>query len=254
MANDYYNEFDEDQVNKLYKKRKKKKLKRRFKLLIVFLILLVVIGYFVTDLSKVKNIKVTGNSNVKDSKIIEASELNNSSFYLLINKSKVAKKIEEISLIKDASISYDLLGNVTIKVEESKQVAYCVINKKTYILDELGDVVQTKDSKVKEKLKSTPRLSKFKSLKFLKEFAKEYAKVPSIIKSQTSDIIYAPKKSDTNRVRFILNNGKELIVRLDDMAEELSKFPIEAYMSKYDNKCTFDFYGDNIYMKDCGDK
>lgn len=252
MKRDFnYNEYDENQVDKLFKKKKKKKLKRKVKILTFLFCIVIIIAYFVSDLSKVKSIEVIGNKEVSSKLIEEASAINNKTIFLLMNKGKIEENIKELALIKKANVSFDLLGNVTIEIEESKKVAYCVIENKTYVVDELGKVVETTDPNVKETLKSCPRLSDFVSLDFLKEFSKEYAKVPELIKTLTSDIVYSPLTADESRVIFILDNGKKLIVRVEDMADELMRFPYEAYMVSYQNKCEFDFSGDFIYMRDC---
>ncbi len=253
MKEDIYDEYSEDQVRKLYKKRKKLKLKRRFKLFVIFALSFIIGGYFISDLSKVKSISIVGNTSVESSTIEKASSLNKKTTYLFINKGDVEDKIKSLPLIKKANVYYDVLGNVTIEIEESKQVAYCVINGKTYVLDELGSVVETKDKNIKEKLKSFPKLSKFKDLKFLKKFSKEYPQVPDVIKGQTSDIVYSPKKADETRIRFILDNGKELIVRLESMVDVLNKFSFEANMNINSDKCTFDFNGSHVYMSKCKD-
>lgn len=249
--NYYYNEHDENQVTKLFKKKKKKKIKRKIKILCFLLLLILIVYYFLSDFSKVKSIEIIGNDDVSSSLIEETSTLNNETIYLFINKKKVENHIKNLPLIKKANVSYDLFGHVTIEIEESKKVAYCTIQKTTYVLDELGKVVETEDENIKETLKSCPKLNGFLDLDFLKTFAKEYANVPELIKTQTSDIIYSPANADQSRIEFILDNGKKLIVRVDNMAKELSNFPYEAYMTIYENKCEFDFYGDNVYIREC---
>lgn len=247
----YYNEHDENQVKKLYKKKKRKKLKRKFKVICCLLILTIICGYFLSGLSKVKSIKIIGNKDVSSKLIEQTSQITKNTTYLFMSTKDIESSIKQLPLIKKANVSYDLLGNVTIEIEESKKVAYCIINKKTYVIDELGDVVEAKDKSVIETLKSCPRLSGFKTLKFLKSFGKEYASVPELIKSQTSDIIYSPLKSDETRIKYVLDNGKVLIVRVEDMADELTRFPYEAYMIEKKDVCEFNFIGDKIYMKEC---
>ncbi len=249
-----YNRNPVKKINRKYKrKNKKRKLKKQVKILIIILLLSIICGYFFSDLSKVKTIKVVGNSDVSSDTIITSSNIDTKTIYIFINKDKTEEKIKALPLIKKASVSYNVFGDVTIEIEESQQVAYCVIDEKTYVLDELGSVVETDDDSIKEKLKSCPKLSNFDSLEFLQTFAKEYAKVPSLIKNQTSDIIYSPLNADETRIRFVLDNSKELIVRVEDMADELSRFPFEAYMIEKADKCYFDFYGDHIYPSDCDD-
>ena len=247
----YYNEHDENQVTKLYKKKKKKRLKRKVKVFCFLVVILIVAGYFISDLSKVKSIKIVGNNDVSKESIEEASGITKQSTYLLIDKSKAEKAIKKVALVKKAEVTDDILGNVTIRVEESDKVAYCVIGKKTYVIDELGSVVEAKDESVIETLKTSPKLSNFKTLKFLKTFAKEYAQIPELIKNETSDIIYAPEDADETRIEFVLDNGKKLIVRVEDMADQFSRFSYEAFMTTYDNKCEFEFLGGKVYMRDC---
>lgn len=138
----YYNEHDENQVTKLYKKKKKKKLKRKFKVFCLFVVILLIVGYFVSDVSKVKTISVVGNKDVNKESIKEAAGITKQTTYLFIDKSKVEDAIKQVALVKKAEVTYDILGNVTIKIEESNKVAYCVIDKKTYVIDELGSVVE----------------------------------------------------------------------------------------------------------------
>lgn len=252
MKNNFnYNEYDENQVDKLFKKKKKKKLKRKVKIITFLFFIVLIIAYFVSDFSKVKSIEIIGNKEVSTKLIEEASAINKETIYLFMNKSKIEESIKELALVKKANVSYDIFGNVTIEIEESQKVAYCVIDNKTYVIDELGKVVDTNDPNIKETLKAFPRLNDFDSLDFLKAFAKEYSKVPELIKTLTSDIIYSPQAADESRVIFILDNGKKLIVRVEDMADELTRFPYEAYMLSYADKCEFDFSGDFIYMRDC---
>lgn len=247
----YYNEHDVNQVDKLYKKKKKKKLKRKVKILCFLLFLLMIAGYFVSDLSKVKSIKIIGNKEVSSKLIKEASSITKDSIYLFIDKDKSADNIKKLALVKKADISYDIFGNITIEIEESNKVAYATIENKTYVIDELGKVVETKDENIKETLKSCPKLVHFDSLDLLKQFAKEYANVPELIKTKTSDIIYSPQPSDETRVEYILDNGKKLIVRIENMADELTRFPFEAHMIQNPNACEFNFYGKNIYLTKC---
>lgn len=247
----YYNEHDENQVKKILKAKKKKKLKKKIKILIVLMIFILIGIYFCSDFSKVKSIQVIGNDEVKKEKIIENISINEDSIYLFVDKKKIIQEIKDLGMIKRANVSIDFLGNVTIEIEEAEKIAYCEIDKKTYLIDELGGVVETTDKEIIKSLQSCPRLLKFKDLKFLKTFAKEYIQIPELIKSQTSDIVYAPLDSDSTRLEFVMDNGKTLYLRTEDMVEQLQKFDYEAFMTAYSDRCVFSFEGKHIYMKKC---
>lgn len=247
----YYNEHDENQVEKILKTKKKKKLKRRFKVLL-FLIFFVLIGYyFLSDYSKVKSIEVSGNDDIVTEDILDNISINKQSIYWFVNTGKIEDEIKDMPLVKKVNVSKDLLGNVRIEIEEAETVAYCVIDKKTYVIDELGRVIETQDQKMIENLQSCPRLTKFKDVQFLKNFAKEYVKIPELIKNQTSDIIYDPQKADETRLKFIMVNGKVMYLRVEEMAKQLAKFDYEAFMTAYSDRCVFRFEGEHVYMEKC---
>ena len=247
----YYNEHDENQVKKILKTKKKKKLKKRIKILFVLIVLTVIGAYFLSDYSKVQSIKVVGNEELKEKTIIENISINKNTIYLFIDRKGVAQEVKDLGMVKRANVSVDFLGHVTIEIEEAEKVAYCEIGKKIYLIDELGGVVETNDKNIIESLQSCPRILKFKDLKFLKTFAKEYIQIPELIKSQTSDIVYDPNELDETRLKFVMDNGKILYLRTEDMVEQLKKFDYEAYMTQYSKKCVFSFEGKYIYMKDC---
>lgn len=243
----YYNEHDENQVKKILKSKKKKRLKRRMKILCVFIILALIGYYLMSDLSKVKSIEVKGNVEVKTEDIIKQSSLTKESCYMFVNKSQIADKIKSMGMIKKIDVSVDLIGHVVIEVEEAKKVAYCEIGKKTYVIDEMGNVNETKDKALIASLQSCPRFLGFKDEKFLKEFAKEYVQVQSLIRNQTSDIVHDPKKADETRMKFIMDNGKILYVRVEDMVKQLNSFDYEANIVQDKKNCTFSFEGKYVY-------
>lgn len=247
----YYNEHDENQVEKILKTKRKKRLKRRFKILLFLLVFVLIGGYFLSDYSKVQSIQIVGNEDVKSEDILKNISIGDQTIYWLVNTHKIEQEIKMIPLIKKVNVSKDWFGHVKIEIEETQRVAYCVIDKKTYVIDELGSVIETDDQKMIESLQSCPQLSGFKNLEFLKTFAKAYVEIPELIKNQTSDILYAPEESDETRLKFIMVNGKILYLRVEDMVEQLSRFDYEAFMTVYNDRCEFSFEGEHVYMKKC---
>lgn len=247
----YYNEHDEDQVKKILVTKKKKRLKRRIKVLLFLVLFAIIGGYFLSDYSRVQSVTVIGNEEVKSEDIIKTSKLNKNTIYLFANCSQIGKRIKALPLIKKASVRKDWLGNFVIEIEEADKIACCTIGDQTYVIDELGDVVETNDQQVIASLQSTIKLTGFKSVDFLKEFAKQYVQIPELIKSQTSDIIYEPKGTDTTRLKFLMDNGKVLYLRVEDMVDQLKRFDYEAFMTAYSDRCQFSFEGQHVYMEKC---
>ena len=206
----YYNEHDESQVEKILKTKKKKKIKRRVKILLFLMIFIMIGAYFMSDYSRVQSITIVGNDEVKSEDILEKISVSKKSIYLLVNTGKIEDEVKSIPLVKKTSVTKDLFGHIRIEIDEADKVAYCVINKITYVIDELGNISETTDSKMIESLQSSPQLIGFKDVKFLEKFAKQYIRIPELIKNQTSDIIYSPKSADESRMKFLMVNGKVL--------------------------------------------
>ena len=72
----YYNEHDENQVDKILKNKKKKKLKRKIKVLLVLLIFILIGAYFLSDYSKVQSIQVVGNDEIDSQDILNKVSIN----------------------------------------------------------------------------------------------------------------------------------------------------------------------------------
>lgn len=248
----YYNEHDENQVKKILKNKKKKRMKRKINIILIFLVMILISSYFISDYSKVQSIEVNGNDHIETKLILENISINDDSIYLFIDKKNTEKEIKKLGLVKKTKVSCDLFGHVSIDIEEAEAVAYCTIDKKTYVIDELGKVSKTNDKKLIEELKTTPRIVDFPDLKFLKTFAKEYVKIPELIKNKTSDISYAPKKYDETRIEFLMVDGRKLYLRVEDMVEQLEVFDYEANIETYKDKCIFSFEGKGkIYALPC---
>ena len=248
----YFNEHDENQTQLLRKKKKKKKIKRKIKIVIVLFLLLLLTGYFVSDYSRVQAIMIEGQQEVSKEDIMDAISVHKGDILLFVNTGQVEDEILQLPFVKKVKVTKSLAGSVHIEIEEAQKVAYCVIGKKTYIIDELGHVSETKDKDLIASLQSTPRITQFKDLKLLKQFAKEYVKIPEIVKSQTSDILYDPQEADETRLKFIMDDGKILYLRIEDMADQLNnRYDYVANKEAFKNKCVFSFEGNYVYMKDC---
>ena len=247
----YYNEHDENQVNKILKTKKRKKLKRRLKVFLYIIIIGLICAFFVSDYSKVKSIQVEGNKDIASKDILNHITIDEDTYFFFVNKKAVASQVKEMGMIKKAVVSVDLIGNVKIYIEEADKVAYSEMAGVTYVIDELGGVSITEDQKVIQELHSCPKISKFTELELLETFAKEYVKIPDLIKTQTSDILHEPKDNDPTRLKFIMDNGKILYLRIEDMAEQLNRIDFEAFMTGFSDRCTFSFEGDYIYTEGC---
>ncbi|MBP2031436.1 cell division protein FtsQ [Clostridium algifaecis] len=132
--------------NELILNRRRRKRIRKIFLLFIFLIsvlfiLLIKLPYF-----NIKNIKVYGNKNIQDNKIIELSNIykGNNIFYINLNSSK--KNILSDPYIDKVTITRKLPSQININVVERDAVFYININKDFYVINEDGIVLQKRDS------------------------------------------------------------------------------------------------------------
>lgn len=242
-----YNDYDEDQVQEILKKRKQKKRKKRRRIVMIFCIFLAIGAFFISDYSKIQSIEIRGNKLVSKEMILQSLAIvEHKSFTLLIKESKVKEKVEDIPMISSAKVKKDLFGNIEIVVSETDPLGYSLINNVLYIIDEKGrvDVYDNQNMGYVQRSVSISNMQEG----MLKEFAKEFAKIPSQVRNQISDITYAPLSQDETRVQFYMDDGKILIVRIEDMANQLSGNKYSTLLQQNPNYKYYDFYGEHCYM------
>lgn len=249
----HYNEYDADPRKHYLAEIKKKKAKRRRRFLIICFLIALVVVYFVTPLSHIQSIQVHGLVNLKEADVKNSIQQETSGYFLLTSTKKIEKTLEQQALVKKCHVSKTLKGGLDIEIQEAKPIAYALFQNKVYVVDELAHVEEVTDAKLIKKLEATPRIMSFDTLDHIKEFAKQYIQLPYILRNSVSDIIFSPKTADPTSIRFVMDNGKQLIVRLHDISKVLSqkKFDYEAYMTEYGDACVFSFEGDSIYITNC---
>jgi len=248
-----YNEYDENQVKKTLKKRKKKKIKRKIKVIIVLFVILCIVAYLLSDLSRVRSIKITGLDYTTEEEVKEVINVNETYMYFLVDKSEVEDLVKTLPAVKNATVSIGLFGGMTIKITEAEAIAYASIGDQYYMINDAGKIVEITDEQASE-LKLLTYVQDFTSTEMLSEFAKQYKDVPSLMQNEISDILLSPKSADETRLQCITKEGRYIYIRIEDLTSRLSddQFNYELYKSTYSDKCTFSIEGNYIYMsEDC---
>lgn len=247
-------EYDHDPRKVLLKKKKRRRLKKRAKILLVALLVLCILIFFFSNMSKVHSFRFTGNNQVDSAYLETKLSQYRSKMYFLLDDHDVEKTLEQQPLVAKASVTHDLFGHVDAQISEALPVAYCQMSKQTYILDSAGHVFVKNQAIHIKGIQQYPQMEKFRSKKVMQAFLKEYLKLPDVIRSSVSDIIYDRTKTEDKQVRFIMDNGKQIVVRYNEMAKALAPdhFNYQAYVSAYKDYCTFTIRNDRIvYMKKC---
>ncbi|MBO6047758.1 MAG: FtsQ-type POTRA domain-containing protein [Erysipelotrichaceae bacterium] len=227
------------------------KLKRVASLGFVLLCVMILIVYASSDYSRVQEVNIKGNKLVNTYVISDhVSVQEHKSLFLMTRVERLEQELAAMPLIKSAKVTKTLKGQVNIDVNEDRIVAYYTIGDKCYLIDGSGETILLDQNLNIGKVEAYPRMVDFTNVKLIKQFSTAYVDVPDIIKSSVSDIIYAPKPKDELRIRLVMDNGKELIIRIDEMSKSLqpSRFNYQAYMAEFDDYKIFSFEGNHIYM------
>lgn len=247
-VNYLYNEHDENQVLTMRKKLKKKKKKRRQRFVVFVLILILIVCFFISDLSKVKSIEVTGCQRLDSSYIIDNISIQpHSTFFFNVDNGDLEKEIEKMIFVEKASVSKSLFGNIKITIKENEPVTYCYIDNKLYVVDENGTIQEDIEQKWLSYVQRTPQSMNFDLTNF-KKFVKEYVKLPSDVKNQISSLIFEPDDKDQTKCKFELDDGKIFYVRIENMAEQLTSSHYYLVMKKFPDYKYYDFLGKNVYV------
>lgn len=242
-----YNYYDQEQVKAYNRQIKAKKRRRRRIALAIIILIVLIVGFFISDYSRLQTITVTGNEKVTTEEIIAASNIqlhHDFTFFTSLDSAKEA--IENTSLIKSATVSKDLFGNVTISVEEAEPIGQATIDGFLYVICQTGRVVQDTTGNLSNFVQRCPVISGF-DLDHFKAFASEFASLPTQVINQISEVHYAPENVVDTRCEFIMDDSKVLYVLYDDMATQLANNNYSTIMEQFPDQKYYDFCGKYVY-------
>ncbi|MFQ6794040.1 MAG: cell division protein FtsQ/DivIB [Thomasclavelia sp.] len=242
-----YNYYDQEQVKSYLKKKKAKRRKRKRILVMIVIVIILIIAFFISDYSRLQSIKVIGNEKVTTEEIIAASNIElHRDFTFFTDLSEAEKAIEKTSLIKDATVTKDLFGKVTIRVDECEPIGQANINGILYVVSQTGRVIKNESGSLAGFVQRCPLISNFDEAHF-KALAKQFAKLPTQVINQVSEVKYAPEGVVETRVELLMDDGKVLYALYDDMAKQLADNNYSAIMEKFPDQKYYDLCGKYVY-------
>ncbi len=143
------------------KERREQKIKetrslrrKKFALVISSVSIIVLAGWLIynSDFFLVKEIKVTGNKNISDQKLIENSGIERSDNLLTLPSSDISKRLKKLSWVQHAAILKDWPDIVILDVIERKPLAYIKTENGSYLIDKKAFAVDKYRQKAKDKL------------------------------------------------------------------------------------------------------
>ncbi len=206
-------------------KRRKKKLNfKRILIFILIILFLVILVVYLLNI-KTKNIIILNNDYYTDEEVIEKSNIQDYPKFLLLSKSKIRKKLKQLDLIEDATITKRFGSILEIDVKE-KKILYYVRSKDKYMAsdNELYDL---------DNVIGVPTLINYVPDNIESSFVKELSKIDKNIISLISEIEYAKTTYDEKRFLLYMNDGNEVYVTITKL-DLLNKY-IDI-VKKLDNK------------------
>lgn len=221
----------EDRIPKLKEYRKKKANRRLILLLFIFFLLVLSVVYFLSPISHIKEITVSGNRVLKTKDIIKCSALEVGMSIWELDRGNVEKRLKKIPEIKTADVSVKFPNRVHIKIKEMKQIGYLFDGDTFEPVLENGQVIKEKAIRVP---KEAPILFDFKKEDVLKKMVKSLNELPDEIVNSISEIHYTPNKTDPYHITLYMNDGYEVRATLRTFSKKMVYYP--SIVSQLDPK------------------
>lgn len=220
----------EDRIPKLKKIRKKKANRRLVVSLSIFFILIGCVLYFLSPLSHVRHINVSGNQYFSEEQIIKLSRINKHQSIWKIDTAQVTKQIKENPEIKSVKVTPIFPNSIEIKVTEHKKMAYLLNGKHFYPILENGKILRGVETV--EIPAYAPVLINFQEGTVLKQLLSGLRKIPKDIQNSISEIHYTPTKPDKFHITMYMNDGFEVQATTQTFSEKMVHYP--AIVSQLD--------------------
>ena len=248
MTKYVYNEHDQSQVQEVLQARRRRRRRKVRKRAIFLLIACAIAAFFVSDISRIQSIMITGNDRVDTATIKKQIGIQeHKSISLLHRTSSMQRKINKMSGIASNTVVRKGLNTILITVQETSIVGYTRMGNILYIIDDKGDISKPEHYD-ETSVERSPQVFQMGEEQ-LRTFGREFVKIPSQVRNQVSDIIYAPTKGDATRLQFNMNDGKVLYVRQEGMARQLSGNRYSQVIRDAPDGRYYDFVGnDKVYI------
>lgn len=245
---------------KNYKKRaRRNRIKRR---LALFLLIFIAFAVFFTNVPfmRVKNIYCYGNSKVTSDELVSASGFCIGNNIIRVNKAKALDEIAKLPYVKTVKIRRKLPSRINIAITECDVAAYAKLGDTYIYIDEDGKVLQESDvppetaSCVLSGVNVTKHVpGQIISFKNEKQIAAYSTLVKALNKSGFNGIVTIIDLTDTQNLKFSVNNSLEVIVgTTEDLDYKIDFLAFGAYSNIGPNRTgTVDVsYGSSAVFKE----
>lgn len=214
-----------DRLPKLKMQRDSLLYRRLTFLIILFSIPLLFTIYYVSPLSKLAKVTVTGNRKLTTEAVLQAADfkLQDNLWSQFFHREKNQEKLEKAQpRIKRTRVAIENFNQFHLTVTEYREVAMLAKGNEYSPILENGQVM---DETLKKDEQNLPILEDFKSEKKILAVLQNYQKLTPKIRSGISQIKYTPTKSNDELLKLYMNDGNQVIVNISNLTQQMRYYP-----------------------------
>ncbi|MGC6767205.1 cell division protein FtsQ/DivIB [Enterococcus sp. LJL51] len=207
------------------KKVRNTRLIRRLTLIIsIAAAAILILVYFISPLSKLSSVSVTGNKDTKtedilaDSKLIQGESLWEQYWNRSVNEKNIEKTLPRV---KRASVTLNGINSFKISIEEYEVMALESLEGSYHPILENGKVLP---DKLESPVSGMPVFENFSDEELIRELMESYNQLPNELKEAISEIKYAPSDSNKELVRIYMKDNNEVIVNISQLTEKMKYY------------------------------
>ncbi|WP_210135314.1 FtsQ-type POTRA domain-containing protein [Staphylococcus sp. GDX8P80P] len=202
-------------------RRKRQKRVQYIILTVLILLIILFLLYMFTPLSRISNIKISGNNNVTDSQVKKALDVKDNSRMYTYSKRKGIQNLKKNDLIKDVKIKKQLPNTLKVQITEN-QVVGVVKEKNKYVpIIEGNEELKNFDGKIAG---SGPIINGFKG-KEKDNMIKALSKMSPEVRDMISEVSYAPKQNSPNRILLYMQDDMQVVGNIKTIANKIKYYP-----------------------------
>ncbi len=195
---------------------------KSFPVLSASLLLLLASLYFLSPFSRLKDISVTGNAQLKTEEILGATGIMEEDYTLttFLNQSTYAKQIESTLLwIKSAKFNYRFPTAFEVAVEEYKIVGYVKDEGDFYPVLSSGSVINKPVTE--SEVVSSTLIFQLTDLEMIKTFVLTFEGLDSSLLSQIETVNFSPTAASSDLLTLNMRDGHTVLVPLTGLKEKM---------------------------------
>ena len=248
-----YDPFDEKR--KKQQQRKRRKIQRIHvtvaRITAIVLTICAVTGvYFMTEGSKVRSIRVKGNTFFKDEEIMELAKVDYSSRFYLCWSFMLEQRLKANPLIDGVTVRHDTNRTLTITVEEKPCIGYFWEEDEPKILCKDGTVLNM-SSRYYSGLSLLPMLDSSLDRKLLVE---AFQNVTSLTIANISEVFPYVTTYDKNMFRVLMDDGNQVFVTVQTAVDLNYYLEIQPQLFQQTGACiVFYTITEDGHTRDCAE-